>query len=193
MSQEYESVDLVADDTVRNLAGAAVLAALTAALAQLSIPLPSVGVPFSLQPFGPFFAGLLLGPLWGGFAMALYLVAGAAGAPVFSNGAAGIGYFGGRTGGFLVGFALSAVIVGAVAHRGVRPRPLSELSTPVEFAAVFAGLVVVYAVGLPWMAEVLGVSIARAGGLMAPYFLPDVLKVLITVVVVEGGHLALRE
>jgi len=193
MAQEYESVDLVGDDTVRNLAGAAVLAALTAALAQLSIPIPSVGVPFSLQPFGPFLAGLVLGPLWGGFAMALYLAAGTAGAPVFSNGAAGIGHFGGRTGGFLVGFALSAVVVGAVAHRGIEPRPVSELSVPVELAAVAAGLVVVYAVGLPWMAEVLGVSVGRAAGLMAPYALPDVVKVFVTVGVVEGGVVAVRE
>ncbi|ELZ22425.1 BioY protein [Halosimplex carlsbadense 2-9-1] len=193
MAQEYESVDLVGDDTVRNLAGAAVLAALTAALAQLSIPIPSVGVPFSLQPFGPFLAGLVLGPLWGGFAMALYLAAGTAGAPVFSNGAAGIGHFGGRTGGFLVGFALSAVVVGAVAHRGIEVRPVSELSVPVELVAVAAGLVVVYAVGLPWMAEVLGVSVGRAAGLMAPYAVPDVVKVFVTVAVVEGGAVAVRE
>ncbi|MFB6139508.1 MAG: biotin transporter BioY [Halosimplex sp.] len=193
MSQEYESVELVGDDTVRNLAGAAILAALTAALAQLSIPIPSVGVPFSLQPFGPFFAGLLLGPVWGGFAMALYLVAGAAGAPVFANGAAGIGYFGGRTGGFLVGFALSAVVVGALAHRQLTPRSIDEISVPIELGAVFAGLVVVYAIGVPWMAEVLGVSVGAAGAVMAPYFPPDVVKVLITVGVVESGYVALRE
>lgn len=193
MAEEYESVELVGDDTVRNLAGAAVLAALTAALAQLSIPIPSVGVPFSLQPFGPFFAGLLLGPLWGGFAMALYLVTGAAGAPVFSNGAAGIGYFGGRTGGFLVGFALSAVVVGAVAHRGIEPRSVADLSVPVELTAVAAGLVVVYAVGLPWMAEVLDISVGAAAGIMAPFAVPDVVKVFVTVAVVESGAVALRE
>jgi biotin transport system substrate-specific component len=193
MAEEYESVELVGDETVRNLAGAAVLAALTAALAQLSIPIPSVGVPFSLQPFGPFFAGLLLGPLWGGFAMALYLAAGTAGAPVFANGAAGIGHFGGRTGGFLVGFALSAVVVGAVAHRGIEPRSMAELSVPVELGAVAAGLVVVYAVGLPWMAEVLGISVGAAAGIMAPFAVPDVVKVFVTVAAVESGAVALQE
>ncbi|MFC7138806.1 biotin transporter BioY [Halosimplex aquaticum] len=193
MAQEYESVDLVADDTVRNLAGAAVLAALTAALAQLSIPIPSTSIPFSLQPFGSFFAGLLLGPLWGGFAMALYLAAGAAGAPVFANGAAGIGHFGGNSGGFLVGFVLGAVVTGAITHRRVRPRPVSAISVPVQLLGVFAGLVVVYAVGVPWMAEVLGVSVRTAAVAMAPYLPPDILKALIAVGVVEGGHLAIRE
>jgi biotin transport system substrate-specific component len=193
MSQQYESVDLVGDETVKHFTGAVLRAALTAVLAQFSIPLPGGLPPFSLQPFGMFFAGLLLGPLWGGFAMALYLVAGAAGAPVFSNGAAGIGYFGGRTGGFLVGFALSAVVVGAVAHRGIEPRPVAELSAPTELAAVAAGLVVVYAVGLPWMVEVLGISVRAAAGIMAPFAVPDVVKVFVTVAVVEGGVVALRE
>ncbi|WP_123532878.1 biotin transporter BioY [Halosimplex salinum] len=193
MTEEYESVDLVADDTVRNLAAAAVLAALTAALAQLSIPIPSVGVPFSLQPFGSFFAGLLLGPVWGGFAMALYLVAGTAGAPVFANGAAGIGQFGGRTGGFLVGFLLGAVVTGAITHRQVAPRSLDDISVPVQLVGLFAGLAVVYAVGVPWMAEVLGISVRAAAAAMAPFFPPDVVKVFVTVGVVEGGHLAIRE
>lgn len=193
MAQEYESVDLVADDTVQNLASAAILAALTAALAQLSIPIPSVGVPFSLQPFGPFFAGLLLGPVWGGFAVALYLAAGAAGAPVFSNGAAGLGQFGGRTGGFLVGFLLGAIVTGAITHRQVTPRAVSEISAPVQLLGVFAGLVVIYAVGVPWMAEVLGISVGAAAAAMAPFVPPDVVKVFIAVGVVEGGHLALRE
>jgi len=193
MTQEYESVELVGDDTVRNLAGAAVVAALTAALAQLSIPIPSVGVPFSLQPFGAYFAGLLLGPAWGGFAMALYLGAGAAGAPVFANGGAGIGYFGGRSGGFLVGFLLGAVVTGAVTHRQAVPRPVDDISVPVQLLGLSAGLVVIYAVGVPWMAEVLGISVSAAAAAMVPFFVPDVAKVLITVGVVEGGHLALRE
>ncbi|WP_415381009.1 biotin transporter BioY [Halosimplex sp. TS25] len=193
MAQEYESVDLVADDTVRSLAGAAIMAALTAALAQLSIPLPGVTVTFSLQPFGSFFAGLLLGPVWGGFAMALYLAAGAAGAPVFSNGAAGIGHFGGKTGGFLVGFLLGAVVTGAVAHRRVVPRRVSEISVPVQLLALFAGLTVIYAVGVPWLAEVLGISVVTAAVAMAPLVALDVVKVGITIGVVEGGHLAIRE
>jgi len=193
MSQEHESVDLVGDETVGHVAKAALMAALMAALAQLSIPIPSVSVPFSLQPFGSFFAGLLLGPVWGGFAMALYLAAGTAGAPVFSNGAAGAGYFASRTGGFLVGFLVGAVVIGAVAHRGVTPRSVSEIAVPIQVVALVAGLVAIYAVGLPWMAEVLGVSLERAAALMAPYAAVDLVKVAVAVGLVRAGHLALAE
>jgi biotin transport system substrate-specific component len=190
MTQEHESVDLVGDETVEYVATAALLAALTAALAQLSIPIPGVGVPFSLQPFGAFFAGLLLGPVWGGFAVALYLVAGAAGAPVFSNGAAGVGQFGGPTGGFLVGFLVGAVVIGGVAHRRVDPRPVAEISTPVQVGALVAGLVSIYAVGVPWMAGVLGIPVAGAAAAMAPFAATDVVKLVVAIGVVRAGHLA---
>lgn len=186
-------MELVGDETVQHFAMAALLAALTAALAQLSIPIPSVGVPFSLQPFGAFFAGLLLGPLWGGFAMALYLAAGAAGAPVFSNGAAGIAHFGGSTGGFLVGFFVIAVVIGGIAHRQVTPRRVADIAVPVQIGALVVGLTVHYAIGVPWMAEILGWELERAAATMAPYFPLDVVKLLVTVGIVRAGHLALAE
>jgi biotin transport system substrate-specific component len=189
MAGEHESVELVGDATVEHVAKAALIAALTAALAQVSIPIPSTGVPFSLQPFGAFFAGLLLGPLWGGLAMTLYVLAGIAGAPVYSNGAAGLGYLFGPTGGFLVGFLVGAVAIGAIAHRGVDPRPLGAVSVPVQIGALAIGLVIFYAVGVPWMATVLGIPLGRAAATMAPYVPPDAVKLLIAVGIVQSGAL----
>ncbi len=77
-----------------------------------------------------FFAGLLLGPLWGGVALLLYVRVGIAGAPVFSNANAGLGYViaGQGTGGFLVGFLVGAVVAGAIAHRSLAPKPVADLS-----------------------------------------------------------------
>lgn len=191
MSQEYGSVDLVGDEAVGYFARAVLIAALTAALAQVSIPLPGNLPPFSLQPFGAFFAGLLLGPVWGGLALALYLLAGVAGAPVFSNGNAGLGYVlvGQGTGGFLVGFLVGAVVAGAVVHRQVDPRPLDEVALPIQVAGLVAGLAVIYAVGVPWMSWVLDFSLGQAAGFMAPFVPLDVLKLLIAVGVVRGGYL----
>lgn len=194
MSQEHESVELVGDETVGYVAKAVLVAALTAALAQVSIPVPGYGVPFSLQPFGPFFAGLLLGPVWGGFAIATYLLAGIAGAPVFSNGAAGLGYVlaGRGTGGFLVGFLFGAVVAGAVVHRRVAPRPLDEVPVAVQVAGLLAAVAVVYLVGVPWMAAVLGLPLAKAAAVMAPYVPPDLAKLGVAVAVVRGGYLTRR-
>jgi len=191
MSQEHQSVDLVGDETVKQFTGAVLIAALTAVLSQLSIPLPGGLPPFSLQPFGMFFAGLLLGPLWGGFAWALYLLVGIAGAPVFSNGNAGLGYIlvGQGTGGFLVGFLVGAVVSGAIVHRGIQPRSLSEISVPMQAAGLLAAVVVVYAIGVPWLASVLGLPFTRAAGIMAPYVPLDLLKLGVALGVVEGGYL----
>lgn len=179
-------VDLVSEAGVERLAAAVLLAALTAVLAQASIQLPG-GIPFSFQPFAVFFAGLLLGPLWGGFALSIYLLAGIAGAPVFSNLGAGLGYLAGPTGGFLVGFLLAAVAIGAVAHRRFQPRPMADIGVPLVTIALLAGLVPVYAVGVPWFGSVQGWSVVRAGTFLAPFLLGDLLKVAITVGIVRGG------
>jgi len=192
MSEEYESVDLVPDVTVVYVASAALVAALTAVLAYVSIPVPGIAVPFSLQPFAVFFAGLLLGPVWGGFAMLLYIIVGLAGAPVFSNGGAGVGYFLGPTGGFLVGFLLAAVCIGAIVHRSVDPRDVREASVVTLAIALVVGLAVIYAVGIPWLAQVQGISLGTAAGVMAPFVPPDLLKATLTVAIVAGGNEALE-
>lgn len=187
MSQSHEGVELVPAVTVANLATAAVVAALTAVLAQVSVPMPGVAVPFSLQPFAVFFAGLVLGPAWGGFAMLLYIIVGVAGLPVFSNGGAGLGYVLGPTGGFLVGFLLAAVLIGAVAHRRVRPRSPAEIGMLPAAAGLGVGLLAIYAVGVPWLAAVQGIPLDAAVTVMAPYFAPDVLKAALTLGMVRGG------
>lgn len=191
MSQEHESVELVPDTTVSHVAVAVLLAALTAVLAQISIPLGSV--PFSFQPFPVFFAGLLLGPVWGGFAMLLYIVVGLAGAPVFSSGGAGVGYFLGPTGGFLVGFLLAAVLIGALVHRSVEPKPFSEISPVVAGVALLLSLVPIYAVGVPWLAEVNGIPLMAAASAMSLFAVGDVLKVLLSVAIVVGGNETLAQ
>ncbi|EMA15126.1 MULTISPECIES: biotin transporter BioY [Haloarcula] len=189
-----QSVDLVDDDTVGLFTKAVLLAALTAALAQISIPLPGTLPPFSLQPFGMFFAGLLLGPLWGGVALLLYVLVGIAGAPVFSNANAGLGYViaGQGTGGFLVGFLVGAVVAGAIAHRSLTPKPVADLSVPVQVVAFAAAIAVVYAIGIPWLAVVTGLPLARAAAVMAPYIPLDLLKLGIAIAIVQGGYLAGR-
>lgn len=188
MSQQYEqSVELVPAETVAHLSAAVLMAALTAVLAQVSIPLAG-GVPFSFQPFAVFFAGLLLGPMWGGFAMLLYFVVGLAGAPVFSNAGAGLGYVLGPTGGFLIGFMLAAVVAGAIAHRSLSPRPIDQLSAPVAALALGVAIVPLYLIGVPWLAFIGGeLTLLEAATAMAPLFASDFVKAGLVVGVIAGG------
>ncbi|WP_284007233.1 biotin transporter BioY [Haloarcula pelagica] len=202
MSQEHDSVELVGDETVRHISLAAVLAALTAAFAYVSIPIPGLPAPVSFQVFGVYFAGLLLGPRWGGFSIALYLLVGIAGAPVFSNGGAGLGYVLGPTGGYLIGFLVAAVLIGAIVHRtlggiadrGSGLRPLSEVSVAVQAGALVAGLVVIYAVGVPWLATMAGLPLVEAATVGAAVFLPgDAIKIAATLALVRAGALARQQ
>ncbi|MDI3317693.1 MAG: biotin transporter BioY [Bacillota bacterium] len=79
------------------------MAALIAALAAFSIPLPFTPVPFTLQIFGVLLAGALLPPAEAVAAVALYIALGAVGLPVFAQGHAGVGVLLGPTGGYLWG------------------------------------------------------------------------------------------
>lgn len=187
-----ETVELIESETIRNLSGAVVIAALTAVLAQFSIPLPG-GIPFSLQPFGVFFAGLLLGPLWAGFALGLYVLAGVAGAPVFSNATAGPGVIASPTGGFLLGFVVGAVVIGAVAHRQLSPRPVEALALWWVAAGLLAGLAPIYAIGIGWLSAVAGLAVVQATVSMVPFFFGDLLKIAITAAIVtSSGELLSR-
>lgn len=190
--EQYDSVELVGDSTVEYFVLAVAVAALTAAFAQVSVPLGPV--PFTLQTAGVFLAGLLLGPVWGGFALVLYLLVGIAGAPVFSGGSAGLGVVTGPTGGFLVSFPIAAAIIGGIVHRRVEPRSPDGITLGLAVVALLVGLAVVYAVGVPWFAAVQDVSLAKANSLAGVKFVPgDLLKAGAVLVLVRGGYLALAD
>jgi biotin transport system substrate-specific component len=126
----------------------ALFAALIAAGGFIAVPVGPV--PLVLQNLMVLLAGMILGPLMGGAAVGLYLVAGILGLPVFAGGSAGIARFAGPTGGFLVGYLFMALSAGAIlgrpgAGRGKAP-PL-----PRCIAAAAAGILVVYIPGILWL------------------------------------------
>ena len=190
MSEQYESVELVGDNTVYYLAMAVVVAALTAAFAQAALPYPLSPVPLTLQTMGVYLAGLLLGPVWGALALVLYVLAGVAGAPVFAGMTAGFGVVAGPNGGYLVSFPIAAAVIGALVHRRVEPRRLDSVSIPLQVAALGVGLVIIYAIGSLWLAFVTDQSLLTAviqGGVV---FVPgDAVKALAVMSLVTGGYL----
>lgn len=190
MSQRYESVDLIGDRTVQYFALSVLVAALTAALAQVTVPYPFSPAPFTLQTAGVYIAGLLLGPLWGAFSLLLYLLAGVAGAPVFAGGSAGLGSLAGPTGGYLVSFPIAALVIGGIVHRQVTPRRLDEVSVPLQFGALLAGLAVVYLIGALRLATATALSIQKGLIQGAVVFIPgDVAKAVVVMGLITGGYL----
>jgi len=121
VSVDTDTVDLVGDEAARNLARAALFAALVGAGAYVSFPNPFAPAPVTLQVLAVFLTGIFLGAVWGGVSMALYIVAGAAGAPVFAGGTAGVGVLLGNTAGYIWAFPVAVVTLGAIVHGGLEP------------------------------------------------------------------------
>ena len=142
-------VDLVDEETTVNVARAALFAALMGAFALVAVTVPFTSIPFTLQVLGVFLAGIMLGPVWGGAAMVLYLAAGAVGAPVFQAGSAGIGILLGGTPrfGYLWAFPLAAVVIGYLVHGSTEVRRPSSVSPARLVVAMVVGTVVIYAFG----------------------------------------------
>jgi biotin transport system substrate-specific component len=170
-----------------DLALIAVFAALIAAAAYTAaIPVGGAGVPLTLQTFALLLAGLVLGPVRGFLAAALYLLLGLVGLPVFAGHAAGAAVFTGPTGGYLVGFPLLAAAagLGAVLVGAGRTRALLLLLPAV------AGIVVDHVAGIVGMHLALDVSWAKAATFDAPYWLGDLVKGAVAAIVAAEVHRA---
>ncbi len=96
----------------RDIAYIALFAAVMSVLSQISLPLPG-GVPVTLQTFGAALVGYMLGAKKGAVSMAVYMLLGAAGAPVFAGFHGGFGSVVGQSGGFIWGFIPMAFLCGA--------------------------------------------------------------------------------
>jgi biotin transport system substrate-specific component len=171
LAQRRVLADLVPGGLVRDVGLIAGAAILTGIAAQIAIPLPFTPVPISLQTFTVLLAGAALGPMRALAAMILYLAAGAAGVPWFSDTTAGWAF---PSFGYVLGFVLAAGLVGWLARRG------ADRSVPGTIATMVAGNLVIYAVGVPYLAVAVGVGLPEAIALGAtPFLLGDGLKILL--------------
>ena len=195
MSNSTAEVDLVGDEATLNIARAALFAALVGAFAYVSFPFPGTPVPVTLQVLGVFLAGILLGPVWGGAAMVLYLAAGAAGAPVFSGGSAGLGILlgGAPSFGYLWSYPVAAALIGVVTHGGIELLDTDEIPVGRMVAGMVAGTAVIYALGAAGGMLVNDIGIATA---MAQFVLPfmpaEISKMVAAVLIVLVDNIQAR-
>jgi biotin transport system substrate-specific component len=149
-------------------------ALLTALAAKIQVPMWPV--PLTLQTAAVLLAGLVLGPVAGAASQALYLGLGLAGLPVFAGPVAGPAYLLLPTAGYLLSFAPAAAVAGYVAGP-VGRRGLGRLAAGVTLATL-----VVFVIGIPWLAVVqnLGYASALKVGLV-PFAPGAVLKAILVV------------
>jgi biotin transport system substrate-specific component len=167
------------------------VAALTAAAAQVSVPLPFTSVPLTFQPMIVLLGGLALGSKLGLASQVVYLAAGLAGLPVFAASATlppGPLRLLGPTGGYLMAYPIAAFVVGYLAERGFGRRYVTSV------LAMLAGLAVVYACGVAWLAffarvggesAAIGVQAALMTGVL-PFVLADLFKLLVAAGILPG-------
>jgi biotin transport system substrate-specific component len=138
------------------------------------IVIPTVPVPFTGQTFGVLTVGAALGFRRGALALLLYLALGVIGMPVYAEGDSGFARIVGPTGGYLIGFVVSAALVGRLAELGWDRHIGGSL------AAMAIGTAVIYAIGVPWLKVTTGLPWETAVDLgMTKFLIWDVAKLAI--------------
>ena len=159
----------------------ALVAALTAAAAQISAPLPFTAVPLTLTPMVVLLGGAALGSRLGAAAQITYVLAGIAGLPVFAPSITlppGAARLLGPTGGYLMAYPMAAFVAGWLAEHGWDRRYWSSV------VAMLAGLALIFAGGVSWLSLEFTHSFATAAAQgLVPFIAIDLVKVSIAALI----------
>lgn len=160
--------DLIPGARVRDAALVLSGTALLAVAAQVAIPLWFTPVPLTLATFAVLLNGAALGPVRGGLSVLLYLAAGTAGVPIFAEHGSGWAF---ASFGYVIGYLLAAVAVGALARRR------ADRSFAATAGMACAATVIVYAAGVPWLMAYAHVGLGSGMSLgVYPFLVGDAIK-----------------
>ena len=140
----------------------AVFAVIMAICSWISIP---AAVPFTLQTFGVFIAVGILGGKRGTLSVLVFILLGAIGVPVFAGFSGGIGVLAGTTGGYIIGFLFSALVMWAM-------EKLPGKKAVMQIVSMIVGLIYSRANGAVGLATVLGWCVI-------PFIIPDIIKIVL--------------
>jgi len=143
------------------------------------LQVPFWPVPMTLQTLAVLLIAATAGARLGAATVLAWLALGAFGAPVFATGA-GLAYMAGPTGGYLAGFLLAAFVVGHMADRGF------GRTLPSALVMLLAGEVAMYALGVGWLATLLGAEKAITLGFV-PFISDEILKLALCAVLLTAA------
>lgn len=159
---------------VKDMAFVAMFSALIAVCSIISIPIGEV--PVTLQTFGVCLAAAMLGYRRGTLSVFIYILLGAVGVPVFAGMKGGFGVLAGPTGGYIIGFLLTALIIGVAADKWQRK------ALPLTLAMI-AGVLACYTLGTAWFMIVTKMHLIESLLLcVVPFLLPDAVKIAAAVI-----------
>ena len=140
-------------------------------IASSKIKVPLYPVPMTLQPLAVLMIAILFGRKLATLTVGLYIFKGIIGLPVFAFGG-GLMYLMGPTGGFILGFFASAIIVGHLADLGWGKK------VSLSIISMLIGMVVIYALGIFQLSLLKGFNFALVKGFY-PFLLGDFYKLLL--------------
>lgn len=160
------------DTATSNVLRLALLAVAGSVLMAISakIQVPMWPVPMTMQTFAVLVIAMSFGTRLAGATLLLYLAEGAVGLPVFASGA-GLAYMAGPTGGYLVGFLVSAVLVGWLAEKGWDRNVIWTL------IAMALGTAVIFGFGVTWLALFLADADKAIASGLTPFLVGAAVKI----------------
>lgn len=147
---------------------------------QVAFYLPFTPVPVTGQTFAVLLIGAVLGSRRGGLSLALYVLEGMLGLPVFAGGTGGMAVLFGPTAGYLIGFIPAAILIGSLSEKGF------DRNWIPMFFALFLGLVVIYLFGVIRLLSFVGYEKVFLFG-VAPFLVGDVLKTGMAMILIPSG------
>lgn len=153
----------------------AIFAVLMAVCSWIAVP---TTVPFTMQTFGLFLTVGVLGGKRGTLAILIFILLGAVGIPVFSGFTGGLGILFGTTGGYIIGFIFSGLVMWAM------EKLIGRKTWALALAMVLA-MIVYFTFGTAWFMAVYGRTVgpiglsAVLGWCVLPFVIPDILKMML--------------
>ncbi|RBW70882.1 biotin transporter BioY [Bacillus taeanensis] len=158
----------------------ALFAAIVAVLGILPpIPIPFSPVPITAQTLGVMLAGAILGARLGGMSLLLFVLLVAVGAPILSGGRGGFGVILGPSGGFILSWPIGAFVIGFLVEKAWKS--LKFWNTLVF--NVIGGIILVYLIGVPYMAMMLDLPLIEATAISSVYIPGDIVKAVVASVI----------
>lgn len=160
----------------------ALFAAIMAAMGLIPKIDITANLPITAQSMGVMLAGIIIGKRNGFFAIMVFTLLVLAGLPLLAGGRGGLGMLGTGTAGFIIGYPIATFACGWIFEA------LNKLALPVAtlLASVLGGILCLYAIGVPGLALNTSLSLTDATLTMLPFIPGDIIKAVLTTVIVTS-------
>lgn len=170
--------------TVQDMVLIAVFAALIAVCSWITIPAVAGQVPFTLQTFAVFVTAGMLGTKRGTLAVVVYMLIGFVGVPVFAGFTGGLSVLTAPSGGYLIGFIFTALIVGISTEIVKEKKEITKIVIMV--VAMILGDAACFVVGTIWFMFVTEMNLTASLTLcVVPFIIPDLVKIVVATIIVN--------